>query len=99
MIWIDGKKIYRRVGNYTTPATNSGQLFKLSDYNISQVTSLRGLLQYTETSIIPIPTTAYFSTPSDWGILYTFDGYLISNNGSGYQNKPLTVIIEYTKTT
>lgn len=95
--WIDGKKIYKKViTNLTTPSSEYGNLITLSDHSIDTIISMTGLLTYNSTSSIYIPS---YSGASDWGSLYTYNGYLVSRNGAYYRSKPLTIILKYTKTT
>lgn len=101
--WIDGKPIYRKVfTNLTSPDNNYETLADISSLHIETLITSKGVLLHSvgkqmafEGSYVEaISTESYI-------MLYTSsnDTYFKCGAFNDMANKPLTVIIEYTKTT
>ena len=99
--WIDGKPLYRQVYNVRTPATvNTSSSVTVAKYpNTCQFTKINALI-YQEESM------AYTVIPATLGGS-NFYAAIFLNNGDlrlmaahkDYTNRPVIVIMEYTKTT
>lgn len=96
--WIDGKPIYRRVVTGTTPsATFVVNWMDITSWNIDAVIDIKGI-------IVPAPNSAYaFNTTDDgsWKVITVIQEGVIQVyvSRSLEYNKPMFVIVEYTKTT
>lgn len=96
--WIDGKPLYRKVLNLTSPSTSEEtKISTLSD--VSVLVKLDAHIKNSANAQVKFP---YIFNTSNFGMLWynTSDKniYCLVNNGA-YQNKEITAIIEYTKTT
>lgn len=100
--WIDGKPIYRRVIESTTPnvVTDTTQVNKsmyITECNVETMVTLRGILNISGTLAYSGQAwngySFYLNYVSDVKIVS------VSLNRITWANKPLIVILEYTKTT
>ena len=99
--WIDGKPLYRQVYNVRTPATvNTSSSVTVAKYpNTCQFTKINALI-YQEESM------AYTVIPAEFGGSNFYAGIFLQNGDlrlmaghQNYINRPVIVILEYTKTT
>lgn len=93
--WVDHKPIYRRVISATT-ANEEGTWKKISNNaNIDKIIGYSGYI--VSAGIVKILP---FSSPyqSIWFSLNDGD-ILEANSGASFSNQPLTLVVEYTKTT
>ncbi len=90
--WTDGKPLYKRVFNLTSPSTQEATvLFALDDYNIDKIIKIDGVL-YGE---VPIN---YFYSESEYSCVW-FSGRQLKQKTMVYRNRSEFIILEYTKTT
>ena len=100
--WIDGKPLYRRVINSTTPNVETdtaltGKSIYITECNVETMVTLRGIVN----------TSGVFAYSGQSWNDYTFHLNYNSNekcisvtlNRITWANQPLIVILEYTKTT
>lgn len=100
--WIDGKPLYRRVVNITSPeATTINKTYPL-EIAVDRMVRLQAVLQSqvsVSTSKYPLPffyeNNVYLSVWYSVGSLYAKAG----SSAVEYLNQPVTVLMEYTKTT
>lgn len=103
--WIDGKPLYRKVFNTTTPssASSSSSAILHYDADIENVVNIHGVMKLDSGQFCHIPY--YISNNNRIFIAYnppshsTDPSTLRCSVGTELTNKPLTVILEYTKTT
>lgn len=100
--WIDGKPLYRRVVNITSPeATTINKTYPL-EIAVDRMVRLQAVLQSqvsVSTSKYPLP---FFYENNVYLSVWYSGGSLYAKAGSGaveYLNQPVTVLMEYTKTT
>lgn len=97
-VWTDSKPIYRKVLNLTTPNSSS-------ESNIATLTgidTLTDIKSFVINDAYARVNYPYYFNSGNYGVLFykTNTGEIICSNAyTGYQNRPITVIIEYTKTT
>lgn len=96
-VWIDGKPIYRKVFNTTTPSTAGSQalIVPLSN-NIDNVVNLDGMLTQ---SLARFPLNAWYSSTYYIATYYNPDDGIMCLVGSSLASRTCVVIVEYTKTT
>lgn len=101
--WIDGKPVYRKVVESTTPSTvNSETFIDTNISNIDQMISIDGIMQTAAGNFTPI---GMFSTTKRIYIYYSSEKNKIdiriidSEKSSNWCNLPVYFILEYTKTT
>lgn len=95
-VWTDGKPIYRKVFNATTPSTSNSDesLLNLTNINISEIISFNGILKRSNgQSVI---ANSYYDAS------YNTVFYFANNNDlhckvNGYTSTNVTITIEYTK--
>ena len=95
--WIDGKPIYRKVLNLTTP-NNASETNIATLTGIDNLTDIKGFVINEANARVNYP---YYFNSGNYGVLFyrTNTGDIVcSNTYSSYQNRPIIVIIEYTKT-
>ena len=93
--WIDGKPLYQKVINFTTPPSGTG-VIDASDLHIDTFVSLEGMFIDGGGAQCPIGT--YYGT----GLYVSFAFYndtFTMNVGNAYKSKSARAIIQYTKTT
>lgn len=100
--WIDGKPMYRRVINLTSPTTIDTDVVigSVSDMQIQMITKLSCIQYDTPFFVQPVP----FYAPSGdqyFGLTIWIDGGSIKSHvmKSYHAGKPMLLILEYTKTT
>lgn len=96
--WIDGKPIYRRVlKNIIMTKSNSYEEFPATFPEIETLTRIRGMLVHTS----PGPNPKWRALPDNGcGMGLSINKKLmLNNNASWYVNQPISIIMEYTKTT
>ena len=96
--WTNGKPLYRKVYNLTTPSTDKSTTIQdVTDLNIDTAVSIDGHIDFLNTGNSPLNiffyTNDYVST---W--LNKTNITMICTN-SARQNKPCYITIQYTKTT
>jgi len=94
--WIDGRPLYRKCYAGLMSPAQAGQhnnYLDISSLNINECPTCRGMI-------------GRYSTPIDNGTVSAFlwltsskTGIAISINGSSVQSQPVSIIVEYTKTT
>lgn len=98
--WIDGKPLYRRVYQITTPAEDTGDSYKTYDKIPSYCENVRGYGFMKDRWSMYMPIPQYWDTgmfvslgiiPGAW--------FAIRCKGENNLNRPATIILEYTKTT
>ena len=100
--WIDGKPIYRRVINSTTPnvetdGTLVNKYMYITEYNVETMVTLRGVANISG-------VFAYSGQVwNDYSFYLNYDAnekcISVTLNRITWANQPLIVILEYTKTT
>lgn len=92
--WIDGKPLYRKVFNTTTPNANTGTIATIT--NLKKIIFLDGYI----TNVNQQMPMNYTYDSSEITALYV-EGNNINfhTNYSSYMNKSCIVVCEYTKTT
>lgn len=95
--WVDGKPIYRRVFNITSPqTTNTNYNFVSTD--IGSLIGLWGWMASSGNDVVPVPQTDSTQTYSI--IFINASGYLRGRfSFAGVAPSTAVVIAEYTKTT
>lgn len=103
--WIDGKPLYRRVvqGISSAVSSSDGKTSKAFDIpgmsNISALVKMDGMISIGAVNIAPIN----FNNGVDYVYTYFSNSYTcsiwMSVKTSTFAKKPMTVILEYTKTT
>lgn len=99
--WIDGKPLYRKVYQVTTPSNNGYVTVATlpSDTFASNVVRLEGV-SYPVTGSTPICGPANVYNPSDERTLYVQgENIMMHVVGSANIGVPTIAIVEYTKTT
>lgn len=95
--WIDGKPIYRKVINSTCPSELSTWKTLSSNLNADEILSYTGYIEFStsEHKLLAngTPQFTYFQLNK------TSNELQIATFDNGFFGKPITVIIEYTKTT
>lgn len=95
--WIDGKPIYRKVINSTCPSELSTWKTLSSNLNADEILSYTGYIEFStsEHKLLAngTPQFTYFQLNK------TSNELQIATLDNGFFGKPITVIIEYTKTT
>lgn len=100
--WIDGKPLYRRVWQGLTPSVKLENVILFNVENVGYVAHLYGVFISSTGSYIPIVYAVSEAT-----IHYTIALFMDKNGqvkmnineGSSFMNRPVTVVVEYTKTT
>lgn len=95
--WIDGKTIYRKTYNFTTPSAGPDHnIFSVEDLQIGTLLNIRGMVASTDrvTAISNYNGNNYYFNASLFN-----DNYIKASVTSSYAKKPAFIIIEYTKTT
>ena len=93
--WTDGKPLYRKVIETTTPNdTSVGVIGTLS--NVNKVINLYGMLSYGSQQV---PLTLAYSTTVLNAILIEGNNINCKVSAGAYTNCPCYVVLEYTKTT
>jgi hypothetical protein len=107
-VWIDGKPIYRKVLELTSPTSLvSGQFYEESvsiDFtSIKDIISTKGFIAAgNNTNIMPLP---YIVSTNDWGAIYFRPSpqnamvIHLGTNSTTHTGQPMKIILEYTKTT
>lgn len=97
--WIDGKPVYRRVILTTSPnnSTNSTDIFSISSWNVDSFTNMYGFLQRDQT--VSVPINMYYNGTNGIVTYPTKTGIMCKIFGDSYLKKPITLVLEYTKTT
>lgn len=95
--WIDGKPLYRKMIEVTTPTNATPKTYDVSDLNIETAADVRGIIGNGR----PVNFTIIFG---DTGTVYFISCYYENNtiyltSHSAYGGLNGKVIIEYTKTT
>ena len=102
MYWINGKPIYRKVFETTTPATadTDTTMFTIAN-DVDEIIDLKGFVEYAATQKEPINWSYSGSTPYMATYCRVESGvWKIAQKAiSGRNNKPEFIIVEYTKTT
>lgn len=104
--WIDGKPLYRKTFKTISPtaSTNAAKIIGIEDLHVDTVSGLRGIVEPVTGQYLPAP---YFYS-NDYTVYLvvrgeTYNGdeknSILCQCGSGDQQKPLVVTLEYTKTT
>ena len=90
--WIDGKPLYRRVFQSTTPSTTEDQVLALNaDY---QVKKISGYLTVASQNISVTPASG------PWSAIYVkYNSLWFFTSAASYQGIPILCIVEYTKAT
>lgn len=98
--WIDGKPLYRKVIQATSPSSTStnSQFITSLGYSVN-LTECSGIIKQSSGNQIPLPavygTNSYASLPhvdSNGGV------YMMVNHDN-YKNRPVTIVLKYTKPT
>lgn len=94
--WINGKPIYRKVIESTSGAINTEKTIA-NITNLKELISLKGIIDIGTYGLVPLPQT--FNT-SNISTLYldNLNNILLRITNNAYANKPVILIIEYTKT-
>ena len=100
--WIDGKPLYRRVLEVTTPSSSTSTLVAELDETI-QVKNIQGMVDGSDNFTYMYAANSCLGD-KDWiRTSYTHDqarcGIVMNISVSSSQNRPATLIILYTKTT
>lgn len=94
--WIDGKPIYRKVVQGTTPSnSNLTNVVNLSSLSIDTLISIEGQITFNAGTVYPLQWTR--SNSQCDAILYE-NNLRLTVVSSNLQNKPFFAILEYTKT-
>ena len=100
--WIDGKPLYQKTFNATSPAAiNTEGVIVSLDLNIDKIIDFNMLLVYNNYEFIPIGWqygSGSFATTNVYGRA-TSDGLRMSVGVAGYTSCPVYATIKYTKTT
>lgn len=98
--WIDGKPLYRKCYQATTPPSAGSYQIIISDStlfsNIKAVTHIYGYVKYNNNNLPPINL---YVTDTNYVATWFLNGRIQMICTSGWVNKPCYVVIEYTKTT
>ena len=92
-VWIDGRKIYRRILTGTTPNDNTATtVINTSGMNIVEIVTFMA-------SVFSEGSGVFRTVPGStaWYIFGANPGVRIYATSASYQNLPLTVVIEYMK--
>lgn len=92
--WIDGKKIYRKVIETTSPATAQDTIIT-PIANVANIINIYGMLQYSANQQEPINWSYTTMAPS---ATYYASGNIRQRVDSSRSSKPEYIIVEYTKT-
>lgn len=100
--WIDGKPLYRRVINSTTPnvetdGTPVNKCMYITEYNVETMVTLQGIANISGVFAYSGQTWNDYSFYLNYVSNEKFIG--VSLNRITWANQPLIVILEYTKTT
>lgn len=98
--WIDGKPLYQKTLELTTPGSSSSEIFDLTNLNVDLIQSIDGMLYeggvYEGQYKFKIP---FYNSGSVFANIYIDNKKLIWVSSSYYLNQPILVTIQYTKTT
>lgn len=99
--WIDGKPLYRRVLNATTPASGT-PIVSYNSWGVKEIVKLTGY-------ITPPGNGGRYYLPGIWANSQEYffvdneishkEILLVTGNSSTFRNSPCVLIVEYTKTT
>lgn len=94
--WIDGKPIYRIVVDTNTPSTESGVIYDYTSLNVGVFTKIEGVI----TTSYDIININYYVGASNYSVVYLSPStkkvtMVVAN--SNMRNKPVRLILEYTK--
>lgn len=100
--WIDGKPLYRRVINSTTPNVETdgipvNKCMYITEYNVETMVTLQGIANISGVFAYSGQTWNDYSFYLNYVSNEKFIG--VSLNRITWANQPLIVILEYTKTT
>lgn len=96
--WVDGKPLYRKVVNVTSPLNNGwGTVTNIGELD-TMVSAKAFLFHSGSNYYLPLP---YYENSNLYAlVLYYKNGNVSVNiNGNAFFSKPITLIVEYTKTT
>ena len=95
--WTDGKPIYSRVVELTSPSTSgTWGNYPHGISNIATIVSYSALV-YQTVNVYPVPF--YIGTSASFNIAMTTSGIALLPVGSENTSRPVKVIVYYTKTT
>lgn len=98
--WIDGKPIYRRIAKLVMPDSVNYQNYDIGISDFGELIFLQGIVRYLGSEGQNSVVLNYGSSAGNSDIGIWDSGVIwISTSISGMRNKPVTVIVEYTKTT
>lgn len=92
--WIDGKPLYRQVYRSATPGTSNTPIIKISNDIVPA--KIWGIAEAANFTYFPAP---FIWNGSNYISLYVAVHNIYVDCASQYMGLPLTVILEYTKTT
>lgn len=101
--WIDGKPLYRRVLSLNTPNNVDGSTqigsFTALIKQLIKLESVIDLTQYNDWVPVPQYLSAGNSIHCYLEVSNSINKIMMAVNNTAYQNRPVIVILEYTKTT
>ena len=95
--WIDGKPIYRKVFNITSPQQSNTDYVDVSSLNIETLIHLYGYYNKTGIGKFSIPFT---DSSTNYSVIFiSYDNKIRGRFGDASYVSDVKVIVEYTKTT
>ena len=97
-VWIDGKPLYRKVYEVTTPSTVNTSTIVETIGSEKLAVNIMGVIELTGTAN-RIPVNLYQDANAHTDCFCASGNLYMNVGASTYTNRPATIIVEYTKTT
>ena len=100
--WTDGKPLYRKVIHTTTGTSGSPKTIQsVANWGIDTVITLYSIVQKSNSNAVnsQYPSGFWYSTTNFVSLYIYYDALISLHAESLYNNRPLDIIIEYTKKT
>ena len=98
MVWIDGKKIYRKVWTGNIPSSMGACEFCTLPTNAA-IIRFWGYVEYNSSPMISRVPIIYYYSSTDNVLAFQATGKILGSiQGTIYLNKPYMITAEYTKT-